>query len=361
MKINQFLDLCLTYPSGDNCQPFKFKIVSENSFEVYHDAQVAKHRLNCNHIASILSLGTLLELISIVAKGKGLKPEAKVHEENFEVEKLCLWAEVSLDEVKEQFDQDDQILINEVSKRCVDRRLYENKPLLANHIQWIQNEASKNKLVNFSFHSNLNPRLLKLIVKLEEKIWMDERVSTDILRWIRFDQNEIIKLRDGLSWDSLCLAFYQKPILKLFCNSIKFYSFMTKLGGTKVNSHLLHQQLKKSGGIGVFAVHSKSNLDLVNMARTYFRIWLYLNSRGYAFQPLTNSTLPLYMMQTQKLPADWPQANLNIYKDLMIEFRIQCGFGENEVPVWGFRSGSTTKPLPAKARSLRKNLDELLL
>lgn len=361
MNLISLLSECANYPSGDNAQPFRFKILNGNSFEIFHIAEIARHRLNFKNMTSILSLGTFMETVSLVAKKHNLQCEFILDSEVWKTEKNSAWALVKLSTLRTEASEDDHFLIQKMSQRCVDRRLYSTAELRAEDIKWIEKEASLNSRIQFTYHHKLQPELIEALIKLEPLFWKDFRIAKDIFDWIRFDQKKLEITRDGMNWQSLGLARHLKPVLKMLCDFPKIYQFLTRLGATKSNVKILSNQLRHSGGFGLFAARSTEIIDLIEISRTYFRIWLYLNAKGYAFQPITFSTFTLYQYLTQNLPDDWPKKILNEYPELLKAWKIQCAFDENVIPVWGFRVGWPIAEMPVIARTLRKDIAELII
>ena len=73
--IEQILDTARWAPSGDNTQPWRFEIVSNNRI-VVHAFDTRSHCVyDLDGHPSQLSVGALLETIRIAASGFGLEPE----------------------------------------------------------------------------------------------------------------------------------------------------------------------------------------------------------------------------------------------------------------------------------------------
>ena len=359
--LKQLLSESLSYPSGDNCQPFKFAIVGPNTFEIYHDVGVAKHRLNANHLASYLSFGTLLETLSLVAGKMATDIEIDFHLES-EPRRgpLQKWATVRCRELHDKWPSPyDEDLFAALKKREVNRSLYQSEGVLPGDVSWLLQEAEAAGLT-FTFQSKVAPGLKTKILKLEEEAWKDSELTRDLLKWVRFDSKTALESRDGLTWKSLILPFTHKPLLKLFSKFPKVYKFVAKLGATKGNRVVLKNQIEHSTGFGWFSLSSHHPIAIVNAGRCAFRMWLYLNGRGYAFQPLTICTLPIYQNHFDLLPADWSPRLKRLYPEILEAMRETRVLPEGHFPVWGFRTGRAA-PLPDAARCLRKNLEQLLV
>ena len=354
MTLKKILSECLTYSSGDNTQPFRFKIKSENEFEIYHDAGVAAHRLNYNNIASVIAYGTLLETISLISKKNKLQAEFKNLNENFNQSTFSLWGVIFLKPSDVAISDREIELMQALSKRAVDRRLYSQVPITALDVEWIQSET-KNSF--FVFKNKLSENLKKIILDLEEEVWKDSQVAQDIFRWIKFTP-----ALDGLGSESLGLKFFHKPLIKLFRKFPWVYKLSVAIGGSKMNRQILKEQLNASGGFGFFSLSKESTMeDLVDLGRVYFRVWIYLSGKGYGFQPITFSTMSLYQEQTKNLPPDWSNELLIKYPKLLQIYLEEKITDQKNIPVWAFRVGAVEKVLPLKAHSSRFKIEDVLI
>ncbi|RYZ75195.1 MAG: hypothetical protein EOP06_32755 [Proteobacteria bacterium] len=350
-QILGILESCLSYPSADNCQPFRFRVVSDTEVEIFHDGATAAHRLNGTKIASWLSLGTLLETISLRAGQSGYHVRTQnLLAQNASQDGSSKWAVLHLQKADIILSSDDKVLASALNDRCVNRNLYETAAIAEEDIQWLTAEAQK----------NLSADLEKVLLNIEEEAWKDERTAFDVLKWIRFDAKTIQASRDGMPWHSLGLKFYQKPFLKLFVKFPAIYNLLAKAGATKENRKAFQNQIQHSAGFGWMALNRYNPQDICEAGRTMFRMWLYLTARGYAYQPMNLATLPSFDFHFDKLPTDWPQNLKKLYPVAIDLIQRDSMMGNHCFPMWGFRTGKAAA-LPAQARTLRKSMDEITL
>ena len=71
VDVERLLDRVATYPSGDNCQPFRFEW-DGSRLAVIYEVDRGAHRLNPGHILSWMTLGFVLETIDLAASEQGL-------------------------------------------------------------------------------------------------------------------------------------------------------------------------------------------------------------------------------------------------------------------------------------------------
>ncbi len=355
----------LAFPSADNSQPFRFRIVSDSEFEIFHDSARARHRLNHGNLASHLALGTLLESLRLVAANAGLGLKTKVTipattTTSGGEEPLERWARVEIAATGASASDADRELARALPLRVTDRRAYSRDPLSQADVRRLHQEASTQPALTFAFRDTLGRDAENLMLEIEEEQWKDLRAAADVFAWIRFNETKALETRDGMTWPSLALPRIQKPLLLLFQRVFPLYAFLVRFGATKGHRAMLKRQLRGTGGFGWIAVADADPETLVDAGRAYFRIWVYLCSRGHGFQPLSFATLPAFMKWRLSLPADWSAKLLSAYERLLPVLRAEAGFGPEVYPLWGFRTGHAP-PFPAAARTLRKPVEELLI
>ncbi len=361
MEIELLLEKCLNYVSGDNAQPFRFKITSTNEFEIYHDTNVAKHRLNSTHMASFIGLGTLLELVSLQALNSGY--EIKIEsflQQSVPVDGVIKWAKIELVKSEELISTEEKKLLGAISQRCVNRCQYSQEELSKECVQWLVLEASKNSNLIFNFEHKLSPEFENIVLEIEEEAWRDLETANDVLKWIRFGKRSAELTRDGLVWESLGLSIFQKPFLRLLCKYPALYKILAKAGATKENRNSLKKLIQHSGGFGWFSLAKHSPELAVEAGRTIFRLWLHLTDQGYSYQPMTLVALPAFSHNFKKLPSNWPPKLSSLYTKAIEIFRRDTKIDPRFTSIWGFRTGKA-EALPENARSLRKYIDSVTI
>ena len=361
MSIMSILTQSLSYPSGDNCQPFRFKILSDHDFEIIYIHTLNKHHLNTGNLASYLSLGTLIEAISISSRASGYESHATLTPPALTDESPTqqTWAVMKLVKSAVPADSDTQFLFDNLARRETNRFSYGRTPVAKEMTAWIKNEALKHPGISFSFHDSMNAELKNLIGDFEQAIWKDSRSVKDIFRWIRFEANAVRDTKDGMPFAGLGVAPFQKPFLKLFSAFPNLFLAFTHFGITRENKKLMQTWLQNSAGFGFVAVPGKEFAQVVGAGRLIFRIWVYLNAHGYGFQPLTLATLIPFANKFELLSKDFPELIQRLSPAMQTAIRKDSSFIENHLPIWGFRTGPV-KALTTTQRTLRRNISDLV-
>lgn len=359
MELSELLSQCLSYPSGDNCQPFRFHTLGSNEFEIHHDDEIARHRLNFSNIASCLSFGTLLETISLVSINMGFQAQIETFlPACLSTRGLQKWAKVSLIKAITPVKTEERQMYEALGARAAHRGRYESETLPEEVVRWLEADACNNPNLIFSFQNRLSADLTLTLLNLEQQAWKDPVLFRDITKWIRFSRTSATKSRDGMTWGSLGLPVFQKPLLKLVSLFPTIHKVSANLGATAGQRNTLAHLLKHSGGFGWIALASQSHADVISAGRTYNRMWLYLTARGYAFQPLSLATFPAFAYHFQGLPPDWPKRLHPYYPKVIELIQRDAKIDAKWIPLWGFRTGKADA-IPIDSRCLRKSLNQV--
>ena len=183
-EIERILDLARWAPSGDNSQPWRFKIVGEDKLIV--DIRVEGEKLNIYDYAdgrpTLLSAGFLLETISIAASRFGRAMQWAYHgSNNCESDGTHHQIEVTLRRDDDALGEDP--LYPYVAIRSVDRRAYRTIPLTAEQkatlkcavgeefdIQWFETFSERSRT------AWLNARATDIRLRLHEAYVVHDRI-----------------------------------------------------------------------------------------------------------------------------------------------------------------------------------------
>lgn len=130
--INQILDLARWAPSGDNSQPWRFEVVDENHF-VIHGHDTRDHSVyDLDGRPSQISLGALIETVSIAASAHGMVSQTN--------------RRLGLPESRPTFDvallQQNHLppspLLSAIPERSVQRRPFCTRPLTPDELQALE-------------------------------------------------------------------------------------------------------------------------------------------------------------------------------------------------------------------------------
>lgn len=342
-RIIELVEMLQTVPTGDNAQPFRFS-VTENTLEVTHLNDVAHHNFNQAYVASLLSLGMMTFIIKNFAAKNKLSYKIQ-HSRDFNLDQKWLTCEFSPSASQESTGDED--LLNYLSKRRTDRRLYRKEAFNFDDF----NKTFDGKI---KFKDSLSSKSYGLISRFENMIFDDLETFKHIEAWVRYSKKEMESTHTGMS----CANMGIDPV-----NSGLFRHYKH---GTFVN-HILNYWFKfimilkvrvnypRSIGFGLCTLTDTSNAGIIDMGEHILKAWLKLTKMGYTLQPISSPTLVSFLARNRNGKF------ISSYKDEAhaCSETFTNEFGVKGEVIWLFRFG---KPLSGaeKHRTLRLPLKKIL-
>lgn len=282
--IKKIIGAGIMAPSGDNCQPWKFK-VNGNAIEVYNVPERDQSLYNFQQNASMVALGGLLENMSIAAAALGhdlqisLLPEA--NNSNFIAR--CILAPAK--------DKLDGYLSGYISRRSTNRKPYKDSPLSAEQINDIL--ASPKEVGGGAVKVVSKPEDRQALAKFlssNEKIVLENKGLHDFLfNHIRWTPAEEKQKKDGLYIKTLELGPPQTIGFRLF-RYWPIAKILNKLGAANKVAAENANIYSHSAAFAAFIVASNSPSDFLVVGRLMQRVWLKVTAMNLSAQPLTGIT-----------------------------------------------------------------------
>ncbi len=331
-------------PTPDNCQPWEFEWDGE-TLSVFHLADRAKHPLNPAELASIVTLGCLVESIDLAASEHKLKTICEAGP--FSSGPRARWAAIRFGASKGEVETLAAIL----TLRATDRRLYNGgtEVLAALTLPSQNTGATAHKI------TNVPPALLEYILDTEQFLPDHRSVLPGIMQWVRFSLRHARESGDGLSWRNMLVRFWEVPsmmIMKALPVAAVIFRPAIRVSH---RSRTKAQLLSSAGAICVSIKQTGGKIeltDLVDAGRLMLRNWLKLNEAGFGVQPLSLSTLPLVYRATGNADEFFMSRSDLLIKGEKI-LRQHFLIAEDRLPVWMIRTGLSPR-LPAEMRTFRK-------
>lgn len=349
--LKEILDTARWAPSGDNCQPWRFKII-ENGIIIKYVVDRGVHALNNNNHATYLSLGTLIEIIFLKSNEKGLQCSVV-----YQGEPGSSPFVTTIQFSPAPTTQDP--LADFIHQRSTDRRLFTRDPLSVAEARSLAQVGSsltgtKLRLVNAPSKAFLN-----YLIKSDEFMWQHREVLTDLFQWLRLSKDEISAADDGMPWQNLGLKSFEVPLFRWLRNHPEMPCRLWNFGfAGKVNS-MGRKSIVQSGGlVGIFINHNDST-QIINAGRLAMRAWLSLTSWGYGVQPLSLASLTAFDFNSGHPPQYSKESFHRHYSEGVALFRKEFNMNEESLPIWMLRFGKpkTSRPM---VRTHRRPLIELL-
>ncbi len=352
-QIEDIITVALKAPSGDNCQPWKFQIEGQKLF-VFHDEARATHQLNRKNHASFMALGSLLEAMQIAASVHHLKTETKLIFEQHG--SLSLWAEVSFLLSNQIIDP----LVETISIRCTDRRLYKKGDLDAQLIQQLMDLNKRYPGCALHLKKDSSHQFINYLLGSEKFLWTNKRIVKDLFQWIRFSENEVKSKSDGMSLLNIGVNIAEAFLLRFIRKFPQLPRMLWPLGFKQKITTDLRKSIESSAGLICFSVNEVSPVSLCHTGRMAYRVWLLLNSHSFGVQPLSFSSTSLGDLVSGAFHSDASEEEIQHFSEGLKIVRDNFDLKSDEIPVWIFRTG-LSKPLPNDHRTPRLPLHEILI
>jgi len=280
-NLSRILELAITAPSGENCQPWRF-FVSGDEIKIFNLPEKDLSLYNFNQFGSYISHGAVIENIVIAAKETGYAANISVFPDpqnpnhvstitlskQEKTEKDHLFPYIK-DRVSNRNPYDGKLL----NKDQEDKLISEGEKIEGIDVQLVSDRSKKNKLAK---HLSVSDRLL----------FENRRLHDFLFSHIIWDEKESQEKKSGFYIKELALPPPIEKIFKLLRNWDKVklfnmfgFSVMAAKGNVKLYS--------KVGALGVILSKGNSPKDYVLAGRAMQRVWLEATGLGMSIQPVT--------------------------------------------------------------------------
>lgn len=278
--IEQILELARWAPSGDNTQPWRFEIVDDNNI-VVHGFDTRDHCIyDLGGRPSQISLGALLETISIAATEHGLHA---IITRRFEMPETTPTFDVRF--VSDQKLKPDP-LVTFIPSRSVQRRAMQTRPLRRNEkealeaaigekytILWLEGTAKRWAAAWLMFNN------AKLRLTLPEAY----QVHRDIIQWnARYSEDKVPDQALGLDPITLKVMHW---VMKSWKRVEFFNTFLAGTLAPRIQMDFI-PGIACAGHFVIQAHESPRTIDdYISAGRAVQRFWLTLTQQGLFMQP----------------------------------------------------------------------------
>lgn len=349
-SVEKILDLARWAPSGDNLQPWRFEIVGDDCFSICSNVKNHTNVYDLNGWATQLSLGALLENISIAASAEGMRADFRPHSNgsmgNLRID-VCLFPMTVTTRSP---------LLPFIKARTTERRSMASQPLGHANRQMLEDSIRPYFRVLWFDQPRMKWKLGRLIYQnahIRLKIPETYAVHKKIIEWqARFSHDRIPDQAIGL--DSLTVRMMQW-VMKSW-KRVKLTNRF--LGGTTLTRIQLDLLPSLNCAAHFFFVALKvpqSVGDYLDAGRAIQRFWLTATKLGLQLQPqLTPLMFAYYVRENITFTQEnWAQAKA---KRLAEDLKNILGPEIIRHAVFMGRVGFGKTPI---SRSLRKPLSEL--
>ena len=347
--ISAVVEAAIQAPSGDNCQPWRFRWDGEH-LRILFLAERAESLYDIRSMASWISLGAVITNLTLSAAQLGFQMTVELFPAD---EILGAVARARFQAGPVTADP----LVEAIPSRCVNRRPYRNDPIPPEvredmaaltatspgmRLSWIDTDRAKR-------------RVAALAAQNDRILFENRELHDGVYRWIRWTRAEAERRRDGMPGETLELSRFEQPGMRLL-GSWRWARVAAALGITRVLPFRASKIYRSSAAIALLSVRGDRPEDFVRGGEVLERIWLTATRYGIAFQPITGITFLLLRMRLtggEGLAAHH-RAMLDRIEG---EFKRVYPEGAAESPIMLFRLGLAPPP---SGRAPRLPLEQVL-
>lgn len=281
--IKNILEYAVNAPSGNNSQPWKFK-VRENKIFIYNipDGDITPY--NFDQKGSYIAHGALIENISITALKYGFNANIEIFPDKSQPDIVAI---ITLDKIEPK----ENPLFNYILNRATNRRIYQKIPLKPEHkeeilkTQQVIDGGGKIKLIE-----NLKEiEKVAWALGLHERLIFENKTIHDIVfSSILWSEKENAEKRKGLYIKTKFpdMPSFMLPVMKIFGNWL-FVSIVNKIGLAKKIQKQSAESCISSSALCAILVNEGTNEAYLRGGMLLQRIWLTITKLELSLQPMT--------------------------------------------------------------------------
>lgn len=279
--IKDILNLAIYAPSGDNSQPWKFRI-KENSIDIILIKAFDKSLYNFQEAGSLFAHGALVENIEIISTKYGFNTTVNYFPNGRQsdvVVTINLHKDKSIKE---------HLLFPYIKLRHTNRKFYDGKTLSQDQKNSLINIAPEIESAEVRFIENLiKQKSLIEAISFNDRLLFENKYIHDILfQIINWTEEEDKQKGTGLFIKTLELSPDQRVAFRKFrsWNTVKV---LNKLGIPKLMAKQTQRLYSTSAAIGVVIIDSDTPQNYLLAGRVFQRLWLLATKEGLSIHPVT--------------------------------------------------------------------------
>jgi len=348
-SISAIVEAGASAPSGDNCQPWRFRWNGDALLIVFVPER-AESFYDVGNSASWVSLGALLENVELAAESQGLRPVVDLRPESSAGSVVARIGFTPREPARSP-------LLAAVPERCVNRRPYRRDPLPAAVSEELRAAGAGVAAVRtrLSEDGRVLSRLAGLAALNDRMLFESRPLHAGLQRWLRWTREETLRTRDGMPIESLELARIERPGFRML-SAWPCARLLGLAGGTRLLPLRARRTYLRSAAVGLVSVDREEAKAFIEAGRVVERIWLTATMRQVAFQPITGVTF-LLLRLWMKGGAGLSPAHRKLLDRGGRQLREMLSLGPGELPVMLFRLGFADPPT---ARAPRLPVSDLL-
>ena len=275
--LRDILTLAVHAPSGDNSQPWKFKIDGA-SITLFNVPEGDQTLYNHRQRGSYVSHGAVIENICIAAAQMGLISEVFLFPNERDATARIVFTQGIIKE---------QPLLSSITKRVTNRKPYTKKIISHFDINQLKDEATYGGFELRVVEEREELERLADTLSLNERLLMEHKELHDFLfGMIRWTEKEELQ-KPGLHVRTMefpaPVRFQLRYILKYW----PAVQALNRIGFSKAIAKQSAGLYKTSSAFGAIIIKDNSDASYIEGGRALQRVWLKATSLGLSMQPTT--------------------------------------------------------------------------
>ena len=282
--VDYILQAAIRAPSGDNCQPWRFR-VDQNRISLYLKPEIDRSLFNVEQYASLIACGAAVENMCLAASRYGF--EARVSLFPHSPEPLRV-ADVDF----EAADRAEDPLQSFIPDRHTNRTVYDGRAVSARILATLK--AQCDGFPGVALDLMTDRKRLRQIARL---VWQADRIRLEnrhlhahFMQMVRFSTNEALRLRDGLPLGNLEAGKGGE----MFLRATRPWAAMNAcnhLGASRLIARISFNGINQASAVGLVKCGDLTPDSFLRGGQALQRIWLAATREGLDFQPMTAITL----------------------------------------------------------------------
>lgn len=351
-EILKIIEKGILAPSGDNLQPWKFRL-HDNAIDLFLHITHPQHFFEIGNRAFYISCGAVIENMRIAAAHMGYDTSVTYFPES----DRSLWiAHLKWCPSRTK----EHPLFDAISQRTTNRKFYKIYGTINDSIfKTLEREITFEKGYRLIWLKNSDPQygsLAKIVGKVDQIRFEHPVIYEEFLQLLRMSKKEVERTRDGLDLQTLEAGPVGSLLFRLIRNSRRL-QWINHLGMSCSFNAYAQLQMYSSNAAGMIIGPGREPLDFVRGGEIVERTWLELTRENIAMQPM--SAPGIFILHLQLIGGRlFTIAQKAKMEKIRRDFFSIFGVDDHEGLILLFRIGQAGPPT---ARSLRRPVESFLL
>ena len=278
--IKKILEVAVYAPSGENAQPWKF-VIKSNQLSVFNIPERDQSLYNHEQKGSYVAHGALIENIAVAASQEGYQIKISLFPDDNNSDYVAVIG-------FEKSAQKNEPLYPYIRKRTTNRKPYKDTPLTNEQLQELKDACKEGEGVDIFFVQEKEKKeILGEAGSVNERVMFTNKfIHNFFFNHVNWTKEEEEKKRVGFYIKTLELPLPAQKAMKIF-RHWPIMNVFNKIGLAKGIAKGNAKTYASSSAMIAGAANTDNPKDCIAAGRVMQRLWLTATKRGLSAQPLT--------------------------------------------------------------------------